>query len=180
VRPADLSTLAAHLSTSGAAPVVRHALLSLAAASDASNVTWMSLGRLAERLGVSRGYLARAIRKDATEMTHYCSIEEVPGRASKWLFRPELWRPEAVLTQSAGAPGRANTQGAGALGVERRRARGGAPARHVSSTTTGHTSGGQPPAAPEGPSAGLSPTDGERERWLLAQLRELHKRRGTG
>lgn len=151
MRPADFSTLAAQLATSEAAPVVRHAVLSLAAASDASNVTWMSIGRLAERVGVSRGYLARALRKHAKEMSCYCSIEEVPGRASKWIFRPERWRSEAVSTQSAGALGGADTQGAGAPGGERRRTRGGAPARHVSGTPSSQLPTRAAAAGPDGP-----------------------------
>ena len=103
--PADLSTLASSLAKSEAAPVLRHALLSLAAASDRSNVTHMSLGRLADRLGVSRNHVQRIIRKGRSQMSHYCSCEEVPGRASRWVFRPENWRPNGVNTGSAGAAG---------------------------------------------------------------------------
>jgi len=139
-------------------------LLSLAAASDISNVTHMSLGRLSERMGVSRGHLARQLRKDASHVSKFCSIEEVPGRASKWVFRPSLWRPDEENTQRAGAPG-----------VARRRSRGGAPALHVSSTTSGQLPSGHPPTDPKGPAAGLDPDKAEQERQLLIALRRLRE-----
>ena len=162
--PADLSTLASSLAKSEAVPVLRHALLSLAAASDRSNVTHMSLSRLAERLGVSRNHLQRIIREGRSQMSHYCSCEEVPGRASRWVFRPENWRPHGV-----------NTRSAGAAGGQRRRCRGAAPALHVSSTTSGQSSVGHPPTDPKGSAAGLSPDRAERERQLLIELRRLRE-----
>ncbi len=162
--PADLSTLASSLAESEAAPVLRHALLSLAAASDRSNVTHMSLGRLAQRLGVSRNHLQRSILKGQAELSKYCAVEEVPGRASKWVFQPNLWRPD-----------RADTCSAGAAGGQRRRCRGAAPALHVSSTTSSKSSSGHPPTDPNGSAAGLSPELAEQERQLLIRLRQLRE-----
>ena len=173
--PADFSTLASSLSESEAAPVLRHALLSLAAASDRSNVTHMSLSRLSQRLGVSRNYLQRSILQGQAAMSKYCSIEEVPGRASRWVFQPDNWRPAAADTGSAGAAGGVNTYRAGAAGGQRRRCRGAAPALHVSSTTSGHSSSGQPPTDPKGSPAGLSPELAEQERQLLIRLRQLRE-----
>jgi len=175
VLPADLSSLASSLSGLEAAPVVRHALLSLAAASDRSNVTHMSLGRLAERLGVTRNHLQRCLRKDMSAMSKFVSVEEVPGRASRWVFRPENWRTYGVNTPSAGAAGGVNTPSAGAAGGQRRRLGGAAPALHVSSTTSGKSSSGQPPTDPDGSSAGLSPEAAEQERQLLIRLRQLRE-----
>jgi hypothetical protein len=141
-----MSRLAATLAESDLPPAARHCVLSLAAGSGPDNIAHMSYSRLASRVGLSPGHVAREMARPAVA-TYVVSIP-VPGRANRWEF---------VLTgHSAGAGGGEDTPRAGAGGGTRGRMGGYAPAQYVSSNPSRELSSSGSPEAPEGARAPLS------------------------
>jgi hypothetical protein len=108
--PGDLSRLAAGLADlSDLRPVHAAVVLTLAAATGPDGIAFISVGRLAKRVGCSRGHAFRAVAWAGSK--GLITIENVSGRSNRYTF----------------------TLSASAQGGERQRAGGSAPARHVPS-----------------------------------------------
>ena len=106
--PGDLSRLAAGLADlSDLRPVHAAVVLTLAAATGPDGIAFISVGRLAKRVGCSRGHAFRAVAWAGSK--GLITIENVSGRSNRYTF----------------------TLSASAQGGERQRAGGSAPARHV-------------------------------------------------
>lgn len=149
MRPGSLSALGARLAVSGLSPAARGVLLSLAVASDADGVAHVSAGRLAERTGYSVGHVKRLLRE--LGQAGFVEAFAVPGRANRWhVIEPE--------TEPSAEAGSAPTERAGAPGVVRGRASGGAPARPVSGCSSESSSTARPDRPTGGRSARTDPT----------------------
>jgi len=135
--PGDLSSLAAGLADlPDLRPVHAAVVLTLAAATGPDGIAFISVGRLAKRVGCSRGHAFRAVAWAGSN--GLITIENVSGRSNRYTF-----------TCSASAPGGA-----------RQRAGGSAPARHVPSNTPRYKSTGRGRTAREGLRlAGTTPTE---------------------
>ena len=135
--PGDLSSLAAGLADlPDLRPVHAAVVLSLAAATGPDGIAFISVGRLAKRVGCSRGHAFRAVAWAGSN--GLITIETVAGRSNRYTF----------------------TLSAGAQGGERQRAGGSAPARHVPSNTSRYKSTGRGHTAREGLRlAGTTPTE---------------------
>lgn len=180
--PGEISTLAASLAESDLPAGSRGVLLSIAAATGPDCVAHLSAGRLAERCGLSRGHVQRVIKQ--LEEAGFVQVEVVPGRASRLHI-------SVPVRCSAGAPPGANTCSAGAPGVSRGRARGVAPARHVSSIPPSQLPTRAAAAGPDGPpppawDSAFVPDDGHglpsrADRIeLMKQVREQLRSRAVG
>ena len=140
--PGEISTLAASLAESTLPAGSRGVLLSIAAATGPDCIAHLSAGRLAERCGLSRGHVQRVVKQ--LEQAGFLHVEAVPGRASRM-------HVSVPVRCSAGAPPGVNTCSAGAPGVSHGRARGVAPARHVSSQSPSQLPSRAAAAGPDGP-----------------------------
>ena len=180
--PGEISTLAASLAKSTLPAGSRGVLLSIAAATGPDCIAHLSAGRLADRCGLSRGHVQRVLKQ--LEEAGFLHLEVVPGRASRL-------HVSVPVRCSAGAPGGVDTCSAGALGVARQRARGVAPARHVSSTSPSQLPTRAAAAGPDGPpppawDSAHVPDDGRglpspaRRAELLAEIRQTLRSRSVG
>lgn len=154
--PGDLSSLASGLADlPDLRPVHAAVVLSLAAATGPDGIAFISVGRLAKRVGCSRGHAFRAVAWAGSR--GLITIENVSGRSNRYTF-----------TCSASAPGGA-----------RQRAGGSAPARHVPSNTPRYISTGEGRRAREGLRlAGTTPTERYKPPTDGVSFREAKKRWG--
>ena len=154
--PGDLSRLAAGLADlPDLRPVHAAVVLTLAAATGPDGIAFISVGRLAKRVGCSRGHAFRAVAWAGSK--GLITIENVSGRSNRYTF-----------TCSASAPGGA-----------RQRAGGSAPARHVPSKPSRFKPTGRGQTAREGLRlAGTTPTQRYEPPTDGVSFREAKKRWG--